>query len=105
LPIQPSAAYLLAAPAVPDEARQVAVEKAEAGQEITFATAKEIVAKTKKRGKRRGKKIPTDKLSLRLVKVLDRYRERWNADELSLLAQQLREFADALEKPRKKKTG
>ena len=38
LPIQPSAAYLLAAPAVPDEARQVAVEKAEAGEEITFAS-------------------------------------------------------------------
>ena len=31
LPIQPSAAYFLAAPSVPDEARQVAVEKAEAG--------------------------------------------------------------------------
>ncbi len=39
LPIQPSAAYLLAAPTVPDEARQVAVEKAQAGEEITFTTA------------------------------------------------------------------
>src|SRR5690348_9369252 len=48
LPIQPSAACLLAAPAVPDEARQVAVEKAEAGEEITVATAREIVAEAKK---------------------------------------------------------
>jgi len=37
----------------PDEARQVAVEKAEAGQEITVATAREIVAEaTEGRGAR-----------------------------------------------------
>jgi hypothetical protein len=99
LPIQPSAAYLLAAPAVPDEARQVAVEKAEAGEEITFATAREIVAEAKKRRPRRQKAVPAEKLSLRLVKSLERYRVRWNPKELSELAHQLREFADALEKP------
>jgi hypothetical protein len=65
LPIQPSAAYLLAAPSVPDEARQVAVEKAEAGEEITFATAKKIVAEVMKRRPRRQKPVPTDKLALR----------------------------------------
>ncbi len=100
LPIQPSAAYLLAAPAVPDEARQVAIEKAEAGEEITFATAKEIVAEAKKKRRpRRQKAVPADKLGLRLVKSLERYKERWNPKELSELARQLREFADALEKP------
>ena len=98
LPIQPSAAYLLAAPAVPDEARQVAIEKAEAGEEITFTTAKEIVAEAKKRKKpKRQKAMPTEKLGLRLVKMLERYKERWNPKELSELARQLREFADALE--------
>jgi hypothetical protein len=45
LPIRPSAAYLLAAPAVPDEAR----EKAEGGEQITFATAREIVAEVRKK--------------------------------------------------------
>ena len=99
LPIQPSAAYLLAAPAVPDEARQVAIEKAEAGEEITFTTAKEIVAEAKKKRPRRQKAVPTDKLGLRLVKVLERYKVRWNPDELSELARHLREFAEALEKP------
>jgi uncharacterized protein YecE (DUF72 family) len=100
LPIQPSAAYLLAAPAVPDEARQVAVEKAEAGEEITTAVAKEIVAEAKKKRRpRRQKAVPADKLGLRLVKSLERYKERWNQKELSELARQLREFADALEKP------
>jgi hypothetical protein len=99
LPIQPTAAYLLAAPAVPDQAREVAIEKAKAGEQITVAAAKEIVAQAKKKGKRRAKPITADKLGLRLMRVLERYRERWNPKELSDLAQQLREFADALEKP------
>jgi uncharacterized protein YecE (DUF72 family) len=100
LPIQPSAVYLLAAPTVSDEARQVAVEKAEAGEEITFATAREIVAEAKKKRRpRRQKAVPADRLGLRLVRSLERYKERWNPKELSELARQLREFADALEKP------
>jgi hypothetical protein len=49
LPIQHSAAYFLAAPSVPDEAREKAVEKAEAGEEITFAAAREIVAEARKK--------------------------------------------------------
>ena len=100
LPIQPSAAYFLAAPSVPDEARQVAVEAAEAGEEITVATAREIVAVAKKKRRpKRQKTLPADKLGLRLVRSLERYKERWNQKELSELARQFREFADALEKP------
>jgi hypothetical protein len=100
LTIQPTAAYLLAAPSVPDEARQVAIEKAEAGEAITTKVAKQIVAEAKKKRRpRRRKAVPADQLGLRLLHVLDRYRERWNPDELSELARHLREFADALEKP------
>jgi hypothetical protein len=99
LPIQPSAAYFLAAPSVPDEARQVAVQKAEAGEEITLGTAQEIVAQTKKKPKRRAKPIAADKLGRRLVSVLEHYRKRWDPKELAGLARQLREFADGLEKP------
>jgi hypothetical protein len=73
LPIQPSAAYLLAAR---DDARQVAVEKAEAGEEITFSTAREIVAATKKNGRKKAKPIPADKLGLRLVKSLERFKKQ-----------------------------
>ena len=102
LPIQPTAAYLLAAPSVPDEARQVAVEKAEAGEEITVATAREIVAEAKKRRPRQQKPVPADKLGARLVKMLRRYQERWPG-ELSDLARHLREFADALDKRGKKR--
>jgi hypothetical protein len=99
LTIQPTAAYLLAAPSAPDEAREAAIERAEAGEQITTAVAKEILAETrKKRRPRRKKTLPAEKLGLRLVGVLERYRERWNPKELSELARQLREFADALEK-------
>ncbi len=55
-------------------------------------------AKKKQRPRRR-KVVPSEKLGLRLVDVLERYKERWNQKELAELARQLREFADALEKP------
>jgi len=99
LAIQPTAAYLLAAPSAPDEARQTALERAEAGEQITTAVAKEILAETRKKRPRRKKAVPSEKLGLRLVKSLERYKERWNQKELSELARQLREFADALERP------
>jgi hypothetical protein len=99
LAIAPTAAYLLAAPSAPDEARQAAIERAEAGEQITTAVAKGIVAEAKKKGTKREQPIPADKLGLRLVRVLERYRERWNRKELSEFARQLRAFADALEKP------
>ena len=98
LPIQPSAAYFLAAPSVPDEARQVAIEKAEAGEEITVATAREIVAEARKKKRpRRTKTMPAEKLAGRLVTVLELYRDRWDPKELAELARRLREFADSLE--------
>ena len=100
LTIQPTAAYLLAAPSAPDEARQQAIERAEAGEAITTSVAKEILAETrKKRRPRREKAIPADKLALRLEKYKEKYKEKWNQKELSELARQLREFPDDLEKP------
>jgi Protein of unknown function (DUF3102) len=101
LPIAPTA-YLLAAPSVPDETRQVAVEKAEAGEEIAFATAKEIVAEAKKKKPRRQKPASARQAGGRLVKMLRRYQQRWPG-ELSELARHLREFTDALDMRGKKK--
>jgi hypothetical protein len=108
LTIQPTAAYLLAAPSAPDEAREAAIERAEAGEQITTAVAKEILAETRKKSRpKRKKALPADKLRAQLANALERYRERWNPKELSELARHLREFADALEKPRptSKRTG
>ena len=64
-----------------------------------MVVAKEILAETKKKRTRRAKTVPTNKLSGRLIKVLERFRDRWNKKELSEFARQLREFADALEQP------
>jgi len=101
LPIAPTAAYLLAAPSVPDEARVTALERAECGQPISVAVAKEIVAEAKKMATKKAKPVAPDKLGLRLLKVLERYKEKWNPKEWGELARQLREFADALEKPQR----
>jgi hypothetical protein len=104
LEIPPTAAYLLAAPSVPDEARQAAIERAKGGEQITTAVAREIVAEVrkeaakKKKGPRKGT-VTTKQLGDRLAGVLQRYRDRWEHKELSELARQLREFADGLEKP------
>jgi hypothetical protein len=98
LTIDPTAAYMLAAPSAPDEARQTAVERAEGGEQITTTVAKEILAETRKK-KPRPKAIPAGKLADRLVTVLERYRKRWDKKEFAELARQLRAFADELEKP------
>jgi Protein of unknown function (DUF3102) len=98
LPIDPTAAYLLAAPSIPEEARQLAIERAEGGEKITTVIAKEIVAEARKKARpRKPKKVSTEKLGLRLANVLERYKKRWDTKELSEMARQLREFADELE--------
>ncbi len=107
LTIQPTAAYLLAAPSAPGEALQQAIERAEAGEEITSAVAKKILAEARKKGRRKERRVTADKLAVRLVKALERWRERWGQKEVSELARHLREFADQLEEEQragKKKT-
>jgi hypothetical protein len=74
------------------------VEKAESGEEITFATAREIVAEARKKKRpRRQKPMPPDKLAGRLLTELERYRDRWDPKEHAELARQLRDFADTLD--------
>jgi len=107
LAIAPTAAYLLAAPSASFEARQAALDRAASGETITVAVAKEILGAARHKASRKGKTVTAGKLCLRLTKVLDRFRERWDAKELSELARQLREFADGLDKgkPGGKKAG
>jgi phage N-6-adenine-methyltransferase len=47
LQLAPSALYLLAAPSTPEAARQEAIERAEAGETITYSAARELVAEYK----------------------------------------------------------
>jgi hypothetical protein len=100
LKIEPTAAYLLAAPSAPAEAREVAVERAEAGERITAKVAKQILAEKRKKPGKRRKRASAEELTGKLEAVLVRFRDRWNHKELSELAKKLREFADSLEEGR-----
>jgi hypothetical protein len=106
LSISPTAAYLLAAPSAPEEAREAAVRLAEEGQPVTAKVAKQILAKERKKPGKRGRKAAGDDLGERLQKMLGRMRDRWDQKQLHELARQLREFADSLVEgkagPRKK---
>jgi hypothetical protein len=99
LAISPTAAYMLAAPSAPDEARQTAVERAEAGERITTTIAKEILAETRKKGPGKAARLPFKEVAPRISAVLRRYREQCTPEDLMKLAQQLREFADDLDRP------
>jgi hypothetical protein len=95
--IDPTAAYLLAAPSAPDEARRTAVERAEAGERITAGVAKEILAKSRKKVLGRRGLTSTEGLGERLRQSLERIRAQWDSRKVAELAQRLRDFADALE--------
>jgi len=98
LAIAPTAAYLLAAPSAPYEARQLAFDRAKAGETITAAIAKEIIGATRKQEIRKGRISISYKITERLERMLERFRERWHPKKLHELAQQLRGFADTLDK-------
>src|SRR5579884_602105 len=101
LPIDPTAAYLLAAPSVPKEAVTATVRRAEGGERVTVEVAKEILSKVQKMPhqhfERSTAALPTRKLLGQLLQSLESFRQRWNPRQVSVLARELREFADSLE--------
>jgi hypothetical protein len=104
LSIAPTAAYLLAAPSAPDAARAQAVERAEAGEEITAAVAREILAEARKKGPpAKPGRAAARVLVPKLLAALERFRQRWKAGELAELAGQLRRFADGLDARQKQR--
>jgi hypothetical protein len=94
LPIQPTAAFLLAAPSVPDEARQTAIARAQAGERITLTVAREIVAEVRA-GKMRP--VAAEQFRRRIAKLLQRYREELHPGNRAELARELPAFAAELE--------
>ena len=94
LPIRPTALYLLAQPSVPDEAREEALEKAENGEPITVAAAKEIIASHRE---------PTDSGPLEITEAAKRLRnavfriiDRYPDHGKPLAPDHLRQIADEL---------
>jgi len=106
LAIAPTAAYLLAAPSTPYEARQVALERARSGEKITAAVAKEILGTARKKAGKKGESVPSERLRQRLTRVLDRFRGQWDVKDHRDFARQLREYAVELDKgrPSRRKT-
>jgi hypothetical protein len=79
LTIQPKAAYILAGPSIPDETVQKAIQRAKAGENITLAVAKAIVAETQ--NEKDPKVLKINVLAKRLETIIERYRARWDPNE------------------------
>ena len=98
--IDPTAAYLLAAPSAPLAASEIALERAENGERITVSVAKGILGTLGKKPVRRGDKspaLPDSKLLGHLLETLESLRRCWHPRLHTVLARQLRDFADSLE--------
>lgn len=100
LRIQPTAAYLLAAPSVPEEASAQAVCRAEKGERITAKVAKEILGSVRNKPEQheRGGSQATSSQRLLggLLESLECLRRQWTG-QLSELALHLKDFVDSLE--------
>jgi hypothetical protein len=100
LRIDPTAAYLLAAPSAPPQASEIALRRAGNGERVTGSVAKEILGTLRKQPPQRRRKAsasPPAKLRGQLLEALETFRQRWDPDEVAALARQLRDFADSLE--------
>jgi hypothetical protein len=101
LSIEPTAAYLLAAPSAPQEASVAALERAQRGERITASVAREILNSFRKEPERRESassvEVPAGRLWRQLLEVLESFRRQWDPRQVSVLARQLRDFADSLE--------
>jgi hypothetical protein len=100
LGIEPTAAYLLAAPSTPEAATQEALERAQGGERITGPVAREIIARLCPREKR-GRTAPEQRPLGAVLDALETLRQRWDPRDLGTLARQLRDFADSLEEKKR----
>lgn len=96
---QPTAAYLLAAPSTPDQAREVAFKEAKKGKPITAERAKEIVAETKgtKVKKTKKSRVKVEEALDRVETVLAKVNDKLKPADVADVVKRLRELADTLE--------
>ncbi len=97
LEIDLSAAYLLAAPSVPESVRDEAVERAEKGERISRAVARKIIAEAN------GEVNPSSNGGKQGIRKeafakLGELKKKWPDDRMDELVGLLREFADKLER-------
>jgi hypothetical protein len=97
LGIPVTALYLLAAPSTPFQARQTAIDKAQAGEDITPAVASEIIRAARKKTPLQRKPLAAERFSQKLRVTLNHFRDRCDPDNIMEYARQLHQFASALE--------
>lgn len=101
LEIDLTAAYLLTAPSVPEEASTAALQRAGNGERITVSVAGEILGSFRRKPVHRERassaEWPARKLRGELLEALESFRRRCEPQQLAVLAQQLRDFADSLQ--------
>jgi len=100
LAISPTAAYLLASASTPWEARQTALDRAIAGEQITASVARELIGVKRKTIGRNRKVLSADEMCDRVEKVLSRIIMQCNPKHLSILFDKLRAFAKEKETER-----
>lgn len=100
LPIEATAAYLLASPSAPGEAVAVAIKRAQWGERITASVARQILTTLRQNPGQRAQpspQVPSGKFLGPLLESLESARRRCSPQEAVMLARELREFADYLE--------
>jgi hypothetical protein len=98
LHITTTALYHLAAPSTPFAARQIAIDRATAGERITPAVATQIIASVRRASSRKQKLRPTGRLAQALRLVLKRFQKQFGADRALEFARELHEYASSLER-------
>ena len=104
LSVDPSAAYQLASPSTPEEVRTQAIQKAEAGEHVSFTWVKEMLEEAREQSSEPSQGVTLDTLQRRVKGSLNRYLEKIDESDRAAYAKVLREFADSIDpkKPRKK---
>ena len=92
-----TAAYMLSASSTSQTAREMALERAKAGEEITNAIAREIVELTRSQNGQRRKGKPAHRLRAELRRLLDQSKKSLSAVARTDFAREFREAAAALE--------
>ncbi len=94
--MDPTAAYLLASRSTPEEVREQAIEKAEAGEHVGPTLVKEMLQQARDQSGESPQRLSVEVLRPRVTRSLDRYLDKCNDSDKSAFAKLLREFADRI---------
>jgi hypothetical protein len=96
--LTPTAAYLLAAPSTPEDARRTALQLAGKGKTVTVALARQLIRKIRAKTKDKQTAIPskTETMLAKLDRHLERIIERLKPEDIGKMSDHLIHFANAM---------